>query len=410
MPKPDESFTPDPARLGACPLLACTGSLGLGGSTTFLLNLGRDFQERGLDLPVVCMSRENEMAADFAANGIQVQHTAGREKIYEDRIREAYLQIASRHPTAVLACLSAESFELLRVVPQNTVRLAVLQSDDPGVYQLARHFVPWYDALVGVSEAICNNLRQDPAYARTRIECIPYGIHFAPEKPRLPRVVGQPIRIIYLGRMLEEQKRVSRLVELVKLLAAKGLGFEFTFAGSGSALASTKAALQAFHQPVFLDALSNDQARQLLRSQDVYILLSDYEGLPLSLLEAMGEGVVPVTSDLASGLRDVVTERTGIRIPVGQTAAAAEAIVALANDPARLKALSQASSALARSKFSAARMGQSYLDLVGELARPDAAWPASPRINTPLMLQPAWIYHSSLRPLRRILKGLSHRS
>src|SRR5882724_7309322 len=266
----------------ACPLVACTGGLGLGGSTTFLLNLGRDFKARGLELEIVCMDKENDLAADFAEAFIHVQHSAGPEKIYEDRILEAYLKIAPNRPAAVLACLSAESFEVLRLVPENTVKLGLIQSDDPGVYEMARHFAPWYDVMVGVSETICRRLREDPAYANTRVEYIPYGIHFPTEHPRSLRDPGKPVKIIYLGRMIEEQKRVSRLVELVRHLAARGLEFEFRFAGSGPALASTKTALKAISSAIFLDALPNDQARELLKSQDIFVLLSDYEGLPLS--------------------------------------------------------------------------------------------------------------------------------
>lgn len=390
-----------------CPLAACTGGLGLGGSTTFLLNLGRDFKQRGLDLEILCMNPQNDMAADFAAASIQVRHSAGPEKIYEDRIREAYLKIAPRRPAAVLACLSSESFEVLRVVPEHTVKLALIQSDDPGVYEMARYFAPWIEAIVGVSERICTRLRQDTAYARTRIEYIPYGIYFAPELARSPREAGEPLKVIYLGRMIEEQKRVSRLVELVQRLVASGLQFEFRFIGSGPALVPIQTALKGISQAIFLDALPNEQARALLQSQDIYVLLSDYEGLPLSLLEAMGAGVVPVTSDLESGLRDVVTEDAGIRIPVGQTAAAAEAIIGLANDPDRLAAFSRASSSLARSKFTAAQMGQSYLKLIGALARPGGEWPARPIISPPLMVQPTWLYQGLPRVARRILKRLS---
>jgi len=386
------------------PLVACSGSLMLGGSTTFLVNLGHSFRERGMTLNVVSMDEKNEMAADFAAAGANVRCLPRQGLIYEDRIRQAWREIAALHPPAVLACLGSESFEPLRLLPSETVRLGIIQSDDPGPYEMARHFAPWLDAMVGVSETICGRLRADPAFAKTRVEHIPYGIHFGPENVRPPRDTGQPLKLVYLGRMIEEQKRVSRLVELVRLLDARGEKFEFTFAGSGQDLPSVQAALARLPNVRILGEIPNSETQALLRSQDIMVILSDYEGLPLSLLEAMGLGVVPVVSDLESGLRQVVTEQTGVRVPVGDVAGAADAISALGRDTRRLAALSIAASQLVRDEYSAARMCQRYLDLIGSFNKGPANWPSDVEAPAPLLLGQQWMYQGWPRKIRRWLK------
>ena len=58
-----------------------------------------------------------------------------------------------------------------------------------------------------------------------------------------------------------------------------------------------------------------------------FSLLSDYEGLALSLLEAMGAGVVPVVSDLSSGIAQAVPADCGLRVPFGNLDAAAAALL-----------------------------------------------------------------------------------
>src|SRR5258708_7408499 len=65
----------------------------------------------------------------------------------------------------------------------------------------------------------------------------------------------------------------------------------------------------------FVGTVSYVKTGALFDNHDVLILVSDYEGLPLSLLEAMGHGVVPVVSDLESGIRDVVDNRSAILVP-----------------------------------------------------------------------------------------------
>ena len=44
----------------------------------------------------------------------------------------------------------------------------------------------------------------------------------------------------------------------------------------------------------------------VLRDCHALVLLSDYEGLPVSMLEAMAVGVVPVCLDMRSGIRDAI--------------------------------------------------------------------------------------------------------
>ena len=388
------------------PIVAVTGGLRLGGSTTFLLNLGRVFRERGLELPVICLAGQNEMAADFAQAGIEVQMMESPRLIFEDRLQLVYRAIAAKQPRGVLACLGGDSFEPLRALPKNVVRMGIIQSDDPKPYKLTREFAPWLDVMVGVSEAICKKLADEGLSAKSRIEHIPYGVRFSPARAAIARDVSQPLRIIYVGRIIETQKRVSRLVELVKTLSARGEKFEFTLIGSGPELQSSRDALKIFPNVRFLGDLPNVEISGRLRESDVFVLLSDFEGLPLSLLEAMGEGVVPVVSDLESGVRQVVTSETGVRVPVGDVPAAVDAIGALARDPARLARLANAASEFVRRQYSAATMAEGYLKLVDELAKREIVWPTQAEIPVPLSYNTGWLSLRWTRPVRRTLKRL----
>lgn len=386
------------------PLVAVTGGLLLGGSTTFLLNLGRAFRERALTLPVFCMAGRNEMAADFAQAGVDMHDAPDTRAIFEDRLQVVYQGIAAKRPRAVLACLGGDSFEMLRMLPKNVLRMGIIQSDDPLPYKLVRQFAPWLDAVVGVSENICRKLNEEPFAGRMRIEYIPYGIHFAPARPVPMRDSSKPIRILYIGRIIETQKRVSRLVELIKLLAARGEKFEFTFAGSGPEMQATQEALRQFSNVRFLGDVPNNEIGKLLRASDIFVLLSDFEGLPLSLLEAMGEGLVPVVSDLESGMRQVVTPETGVLIPIGNVTAAADAICDLARNPAKQVALGTAASELVRRKFSSVLMAERYLKLVDGLSKEEATWPAKAFVPVPVSYGSRWYLQSWARPVRRLLK------
>ena len=167
------------------PIAAVTQSLNVGGSTTFLLNLGAALRARGETLPVVCLNEANEMAADFAAAGVPVFGVSRRRYIYEDRTRAACRHLAEWRPRAVLACLGAESFEVLRVLPPGVARLGIIQSDDPGPYTLVDAYRSWLDTMIGVSPTIREKLVTKKSFARSVF--IPYGIQFGPAAERAPR-------------------------------------------------------------------------------------------------------------------------------------------------------------------------------------------------------------------------------
>jgi glycosyltransferase involved in cell wall biosynthesis len=380
-------------------IAAVTCNLLLGGATTFLLNLQRALAGTERRLRVVAVTERNEHAADFAALGTDLHARGLSELIYEDRLAWAYARLAEYRPGAVLACLGAESYEMLRLVPPGVARIGLIQSDDPAPYEMARHYAPWLDAMVGVSEGIAEKLRAMPEFRAVRVEAIPYGIAFPPPRPRIAAV--GPLRVIYLGRLLEVQKRISRLVELIDRLP--GEEFHFTIAGSGPEEAQFRAAVARCGNVTLLGAVPNAEIASLLERQDALVLLSDFEGLPLSLLEAMGAGVVPVVSDLAGGLREAIPPECGVRVPVGDVAAAAEALRGLAVDRARLASLSAAAALRTRRLYSADTMAERYVGLIRGVGARSVDWPAQVQIPAPLGV-PAWQFQGWPRRVRRLLK------
>lgn len=70
--------------------------------------------------------------------------------------------------------------------------------------------------------------------------------------------------------------------------------------------------------------------RDYLADADVFVMSSDYEGLPLSVLEAMASGL-PVISTDVGGVADIVTDN-GILVPPRDKKALTDAIVELATN------------------------------------------------------------------------------
>lgn len=385
------------------PIVAITGLMPMGGSSTFLINLAAGLRDFGHCLPVIVMSEHAPYAPELGRAGARLHAISRADSIYEDRIAEVYRITASYRPRMVLSCLSAESFEILRYMPPGVLRTGMVQADDEGVYAMAATFARWLDKVVGVSGTIGRRLGGMDEFSGDMSVTIPYGIQFPPAPHRTINP-SSPLRVIYAGRLGEVQKRISRVVAVVSALATASRKFAFTFVGSGPESEQVRSQVGYLPGVSFAGEMDNAGVLSAFANHDVTILLSDFEGLPLALLEAMGMGCVPVVSDLESGIREVVTDDCGIRVPVGDVPAAIAALEKLNADRNLLAALSDTGMRKARDDYSATRMAKSYLQLA-ERAPGSSEWKQRLNwIHVPKAIEPWWHYAQPVRSLRRLRK------
>jgi glycosyltransferase involved in cell wall biosynthesis len=75
--------------------------------------------------------------------------------------------------------------------------------------------------------------------------------------------------------------------------------------------------------------------------QDIIILPSSAEGMPVSIIEAMKTGVVPIVNDISGGIQELVENNvTGFKINDNNPLIYANKIIELCNNPDELKRIS----------------------------------------------------------------------
>src|SRR5207249_4291320 len=117
-----------------------TGTLQLGGSTTFLLNLAGELIRRGVNCRVYSGDNLHYFASDFDSKQIPVVLHDHERCIFEDRIEAVLDGLREYRPHVVVAALAPFSYEILRYVPAGVRRLAMIQADDPNVYTTVQKY------------------------------------------------------------------------------------------------------------------------------------------------------------------------------------------------------------------------------------------------------------------------------
>ena len=103
------------------------------------------------------------------------------------------------------------------------------------------------------------------------------------------------------------------------------------------------------------------------------------EGLPVALLEAAAAGVVPVVSNLPSGIPDIITPGvTGYRPEPGDVSGFVDAIVRLDDDRAGLEAASAEVRRVIERRYDASQCTADYQRLYASVLSRRRAWQPSP--------------------------------
>src|SRR5262249_1708755 len=272
--------------------------------------------------------------------------------------------------------------------------VGIVHSHDVEHYDHVDRLGRYWNRIICVTDFMMNKVKDiNPSFVK-RMRLIPYGIEVPEGWPErsLDGDKGAPIRLIYTGRLVQHQKRVRDLVKITKELTKRGVPHLLTVIGEGKEserLQQDWAQEIADGTVVMTGRLLKHEIVQALRQSDVFVLVSDFEGLPLSLLEAMAQGVPAVVSDQTCGIPDLVTDgETGFRSPTGDIQAFAMNIEKLAADRELLVRMSRMAHSRILNGFRDVGMVQSYERMLrevwSEIVRGDYRRPESLVANSPV--------------------------
>lgn len=286
----------------------------------------------------------------------------------------------------------------IRYVPKSVPRVLILHSSSLATYRGARAVREYVSQTVAISPRIQQDLVSNYGFHEDELLFIPHGIDTIPHStPSLRDSSAGHVRILSHGRLVKN-KGVYWLPDILQLLAQKSNDWECTISGDGPEsgdLQQRLTRLGLLDRVRFTGWTPSELVPDLMREHDIFLFLSQFEGNPIALIEAMVSGCVPVSSRLP-GISDWLIEDgvNGLQFPVGDTRCAVGKILELVADRGKMAVLGSHARESVK-KYNLDWMSEQYYQLFCQLKRNPRQIRAAERLGDCELapgLKPAWWY------------------
>lgn len=243
------------------------------------------------------------------------------------------------------------------------------RSDTPAQRQRKGRELRRADAVTAVCGAVADALVRDYGIERARVRVVGNGADppdLEREWPAARRLrddlgVGQFRPLWVCAARLEEQKGHAVLLDALARVKERGLDFIVVLAGEGSLRADLerRAAAAGLGERVRF-AGEVEAVGPLLLAADACVLPSLWEGMPLTLLEALTRGR-PVAASHVGGVPDVIEDGvTGRLVPAGDAAALAAVLEDFHRRPDAARRLGSDGAERVRAEFTWASVAEAF--------------------------------------------------
>ena len=191
----------------------------------------------------------------------------------------------------------------------------------------------------------------------------------AEEKDEIARIKqdrkDNTINLCCVGSVTTRKAQYKVIEGLTKLPLEIVRKYHLTIVGSGADLDHCKEMVEKANLNdivSFTGAVPNTEVPKYLAASDVFVLLSENEGLPISIIEAMRAGLAVISTNV-SGIPELVSNNNGVLI----NSDANEFAQVLLSDEYDWKQMGKNSLALFEKKYTFDRMREDYVKMIKSL-------------------------------------------
>jgi len=214
-----------------------------------------------------------------------------------------------RSPCIAMMMFDHSANAILPALDDTVAAVAWNHADDLDYYEQIQRLGRYFNASVSVSSLISHNVKQIcPSLDDTHI---PNTTISRDQLAKSSLAGPDKLGLVYNGRLEQYQKRARDLAQVVRGLNEQKVDYRLTIVGDGSERAWLENEMKAELEDgrvVITGRVPFDRVLEILRRNHIFLLMSDFEGMPLSLLEAMSQGCVSLVSDIKSGVPEIIED------------------------------------------------------------------------------------------------------
>ncbi|HEU5243435.1 MAG TPA: glycosyltransferase family 4 protein [Gaiellaceae bacterium] len=351
-------------------------TLGVGGRERQLALLLPELRSLGFDLDVATLRHRGPNFEALERQGLRMHFIGMHSRLDLRGLARAYRLWRLRPDIVFTSSVDAQVLGRLVAARAGAAHITV-EHGGAGLPRslhrrmLVRGVAPRIDRVVAVSATQLDELRT-LGFRADRITVIPNGIPApVPARPRegvrAELGLAEDEVLALLVATLRPEKRADLFVEAVRRAYGREPRLRGVIAGGGPELERVRSL--AAQEPGVVSVLGErDDVPDLIAAADVVCLTSTFEGLPMTVLEAMALSR-PVVASKVGGIPDAITDgRTGLLIPTGDSEAFADALVVLTSDPDLRRSMGEAAQIDYRQRYTLETMAERYGEVLGALA------------------------------------------
>jgi len=326
------------------PILFCITELDPGGAERALVQLVTRLDRERWEPFVIALGKETELVDVLRSADIPVtclNATSSRQfSIYPRLVKEfrrinpAILQTYLFHAN-ILGRMAARSAHIKHVV--SGIRVA--ERRGKWYHRAERWTDRWVSQHVCVSRAVRDftvKMTQIPAEKMT---VIPNGVdvsRFANASPTpresLPDCSNKDLLAMFVGR-LDQQKGIFDLLTVAENLREQIPHLKWMIAGEGPLKMEMESRIEKMNLQRCVNLLGRrSDIAELMKTADLFVFPSRWEGMPNVILEAMAAQLPIVTYNVEGIDELLIDQQSGMIIPSGNISAMTKGIATLANN------------------------------------------------------------------------------